>query len=56
MRNEYRILEGTPEWKRLLGRPGHSLENNIKRDFKEIGYEDVNQNHMAEDSDQWQEM
>jgi hypothetical protein len=34
MRNEYRILVGKPKLKRLLGRPRHRRENNIKMDFK----------------------
>jgi hypothetical protein len=35
----YRNLVGMPEGKRLLGRPAHSWENNIKLDLKEIVWE-----------------
>jgi hypothetical protein len=33
-RGAYWVLVGRPEGKRLLGRPSHRLENNIKMDFK----------------------
>jgi hypothetical protein len=37
-RNAYRILVGKPEGKRQLGRPRHRWENNIKMNFREIGW------------------
>jgi hypothetical protein len=39
MRNAYRISVGNPEKKGPFGRHRHRLEDNIKTDFKEIGYE-----------------
>jgi hypothetical protein len=36
-RNAYRILVGKPEGRRLLGRPRHRWEDNIKMDLREIG-------------------
>jgi hypothetical protein len=37
MRNTYNILIGTPEGKRLHGRPRRRWEDNIRMDVKEIG-------------------
>jgi hypothetical protein len=34
----YRILVGKPEGKRPLGKPRHRLEDNIKMDFREVGW------------------
>jgi hypothetical protein len=50
----YKVLFGKPEGKRLLGRPRHSLDNNFGIDLREIGWENVDWMHMAEDRDQWQ--
>ena len=33
----YRVLVGVPEGKRLLGRPRHRWEDNIKMDLQEVG-------------------
>jgi hypothetical protein len=33
MRNAYKIVVGNPEEKRLLGRPRHTWEDNIKMDL-----------------------
>jgi hypothetical protein len=38
MRNEYKILVRKPEGKKLLGRPGHRWEDNIKMDLREAGF------------------
>jgi hypothetical protein len=38
-RNAYRILVGKPERKRPLGRPRRRWVNNIKIDFREIGWD-----------------
>jgi hypothetical protein len=40
-RNAYRILMGKPERKRPLGRPRRRRVNNIKLDFREIGWNDM---------------
>jgi hypothetical protein len=37
-RNAYRILKGKLEGKRPLGRPRRRCEDNIKMDFREIGW------------------
>jgi hypothetical protein len=37
-RNAYRILVGNPEGKRPLGRPRRRWMDNIKIDFREIGW------------------
>jgi hypothetical protein len=38
MRNAYSISFGKPVRKRLLGRPRHRWENNIKLEISEIGW------------------
>jgi hypothetical protein len=38
-RNAYRILVGTPEGKRPLGRPRRRWVGNIKMDLREIGWD-----------------
>jgi hypothetical protein len=50
MRNTYKILVGKPEGKRLLGRPTHGRENNIKMKLKDIGVEGVDWIHLDQDS------
>jgi len=42
-----------PEGKRPLGRPRRRWEDNIKMDLREIGWEDVDWIHLAQDRDQW---
>jgi hypothetical protein len=37
IRGAYRVLVGNSEGKRLLGRPRHRWENNIKMDLQEVG-------------------
>jgi hypothetical protein len=37
-RSAYRILVGKPEGKRPLGRPRRSWVDNIKMDFRKIGW------------------
>jgi hypothetical protein len=53
MRNSYSILVGRPEEKRPLGKPGRRWEGNIRINVREIGWEDADWIHMAQDSDQW---
>jgi hypothetical protein len=53
MRNAYNILVGGAEGKRPLGSPKHRLEDNIKMDLKETGWEVVDWIHVAQDRDQW---
>jgi len=41
MRNVYRILVAKPEEKRPLGKSRHRLEDNVRMDLKETGWEGV---------------
>jgi hypothetical protein len=36
MRNTYKILDGKPEGKRPLGRPGRRQDDDIKVDLEEV--------------------
>jgi hypothetical protein len=54
MRNTYMILVGTPERKRLYGRPRSRCKDNIKMNLREIGCEGVDWYHLARDRNQWQ--
>jgi hypothetical protein len=44
---------GKTEGKRLLGRPGCRLEENIKMDLREIGWGGMDLIDLAHDRDQW---
>jgi hypothetical protein len=50
-RNAYRILVGKPEGKRPLGRPKRKWMDNIKMDFREIGWGGMDWIYLAEDRD-----
>jgi hypothetical protein len=52
-RNAYRILMGTPEGKRPLGRPRRRRVDNIKMDLREIGWDGADWIDMTQDRDQW---
>jgi hypothetical protein len=52
-KNACRILVGKAEGKRPLGRPRHRWVDNIKMDFREIGWDGVDWIDMAQDRDQW---
>jgi hypothetical protein len=53
-RNAYRILVGKPEGKRPLGRPRRRWEDNIKMDFREIGWDGNGLVRTgSQDRDQW---
>jgi len=47
MRNSYSILVGEPEGNRLLGRPKHEWENDIKSCLKKIGSEGLHWIHSC---------
>jgi hypothetical protein len=47
MRNAYKILVGMPEGKKPLGGPRRRWEDNIKMDFREIGFGGVGWIHLA---------
>jgi hypothetical protein len=44
---------GKPEGKRTLGRPRRRWVDNIEKDLREIGWDDVNWIDRAQDRDQW---
>jgi transcription termination factor 2 len=52
-RGVHRVLVGTPEGKRLLGRPRRRWKDNIKMDLREIGINEANWNWLAQDRVQW---
>jgi hypothetical protein len=51
MRKAYKILVGKSEEKRTRVRPRRRWEDNIIRDLREIGWEDVGWIHLAQDRD-----
>jgi hypothetical protein len=53
MINAYKILVGNLEGKKALVRPWRRWQGNLKMDFKEIGCENVNYNHLVQDSIKW---
>jgi hypothetical protein len=52
-RNAYRVLVGKPEGKRGLRRSRRRFEDNIKMDFREIGWCCMDWINLAQDRDQW---
>jgi hypothetical protein len=52
-RGAYRILVGRPEGRKPLGRPRRRLENNIKMDLQEVGWDGVAWIDMAKDRYGW---
>jgi hypothetical protein len=44
---------GKPEEKRPVGRPRRRWVNNIKIDFREVGWGRMNWIDLAQDRDQW---
>jgi hypothetical protein len=48
-RNAYRILVGKPEGKRPLGRQRCRWLDNIKTDLREIGWDNMDWIHLAQD-------
>ena len=48
-RNAYRVLMGTPDGKKPLGRPRRKWEDNIKMDLREVCYDNGDWIHLAED-------
>jgi hypothetical protein len=51
IRNSYKILFGNPVGKRPLRIPKRRLEDNVRMDLGEIGWEGVNWMHLALDMD-----
>jgi hypothetical protein len=52
-RHAYRILVGKPEGKTPLGRPRCSRVDNNNIDLREIGWDGMDWNDLAQDRDQW---
>jgi hypothetical protein len=52
-KNSYRLLVGTPEGKRPLGRPRHRWADNIRMDLGEVGWGDVDWIGLAKDRNRW---
>jgi hypothetical protein len=52
-RNAYRILVGKPEGKRPPGRPRRRWVDNIKMDFREVGWDDRDWIGLAQDRNRW---
>jgi hypothetical protein len=52
-RNAYRLLVGKPEGKRPLGRPRRRWMNNIRMDFGEVGWGDVDWIGLAQERNRW---
>jgi hypothetical protein len=52
-RNAHRILVGTPEGKRPLGRTRRRWVDSIKIDLREIGWDGMNFIDLAQDRDRW---
>jgi hypothetical protein len=52
-RNAYRILVRKPEGKRPLGSPRRKSVNNIKMDFRVIGWGVMDWIDLAQDRDHW---
>jgi hypothetical protein len=44
---------GNPEGKRPLGRPRRGRVDNIKMDFRKIGWDGMDWIDLAQDRDQW---
>jgi hypothetical protein len=49
----YRILVGKPEGKGQLGGPKSTWADNVKMDFREIGWGGMDWIDLAQDGDQW---
>jgi hypothetical protein len=52
-RNAYRLLVGTPEGRRPLGRPRRRWLDSIKMDLAAVGWNDVDWIGLAQDRDRW---
>jgi hypothetical protein len=51
--NAYRLLVGKPEGRRPLGRPRRRWVDNIRMDFGEVGWGDVDWIGLVRDRDKW---
>jgi hypothetical protein len=55
-RGAYRALVGKPEGRRPLERPRRRWEDNIKMDFREVGWEGADWIDQAQDRDRWRSL
>jgi hypothetical protein len=55
-RGVHRILVGTPEGKKPLGRPRRRWEDNIKTDLQEVGVGCGDWMELAQDRERWREL
>jgi hypothetical protein len=53
VRNAYNILVGKAGGRRPLGRPRCRWEDNIRMNLGEVGFEDVDGIHLAQDRNRW---
>jgi len=51
IRGVHRVFVGKPVGKGPLGRPRHRWENNIKMDFREVGWGGMDWIDLAQDRD-----
>ena len=49
----YRVLVGKPEGRRPLGRSRRRWVDNIRMDFQEVGYGDMDWIGLTHDRDSW---
>jgi len=52
-RGVHRVLVGKPDGKRLMGRPRHRWEDNIKMDLQEVGGGRGDWMELAQYRDRW---
>jgi hypothetical protein len=52
-RNAYKLLAGKPEGKRPLGRIKRGCLDNIRLDFGEVGWGDVDWIGLAQERNRW---
>jgi hypothetical protein len=52
-RGAYRILVGSPEGRRPLGRPRRRWDDNIKKDLQEVGWRGMDWIDLSQDRDRW---
>lgn len=52
-RNACRVLIGKPKLNRLLGRPMHRWEGNVKMDLKDLQWKGVDWMYLAQNWDKW---
>jgi hypothetical protein len=52
-RNTFKILVREPEGKTPIGRLRHRWEDNIKINLQEVGFEDADWIHLAENKSRW---